>query len=125
MILLQEREGLRLLKRNSINDPIDAQVYDKLERYFVDLINSFSKDGKNPLVFSEIKIYDPKLKEAGTIDLLIVEEDGKTHIIDWKFMDIDKNMSKDVPWFKQGAFDIQLGRYRDILVDYYDVKRWG
>ena len=104
--------------------PTDEDIYEKLEKYYADLINKFSKDGKNPLVFSEVIIFDPKEKEAGTIDLLIVEESGKANIIDWKFMSVAAD-AKDVAWFKQGAYDIQLGRYKDILRERYDVKEVG
>lgn len=103
---------------------VDEEVYDKLEKYYTDLIDKFSKDGKNPLVLSEVVIYDPKEKEAGTIDLLIIEENGKGNIIDWKFMSVAAD-AKDVAWFKQGAYNIQLGRYKDILRDRYGVKEMG
>lgn len=105
-------------------DPVDDAVYQKLEDYFTELVEEFSKDGKNPLVFSEAIVYDPKEQEAGTIDLLIVDEDGKANIFDWKFMSISEQ-ANDVPWFKQGAFGIQLSRYRDILRDAYGVKEFG
>lgn len=105
-------------------DPVDDVVYQKLEDYFTELVEEFSKDGKNPLVFSEAIVYDPKEQEAGTIDLLIVDEDGKANIFDWKFMSISEQ-ANDVPWFKQGAFGIQLSRYRDILRDAYGVKEFG
>jgi hypothetical protein len=105
-------------------DPEDNEVYEKLENYFVDLVKEFSKDGKNPIVLSEMIIYDPKEGEAGTIDLLIIDENGKANIFDWKFMSISEQ-SSDVPWFKQGAFGIQLSRYRDILKDAYGVKEFG
>jgi hypothetical protein len=103
---------------------VDEQIYDKLEKYYTELIAKFSKDGKNPLVFSEVIIYDPKEKEAGTIDLLIVEENGKGNIIDWKFMSVAAG-AKDVAWYKQGAYNVQLGRYKDILRDRYGVKEMG
>jgi hypothetical protein len=103
---------------------VDEEVYEKLEKYFTDLLDKFSKDGKNPLVFSEVVIYDPKEKQAGTIDLLIVEESGKANIVDWKFMSVAAD-AKDVAWFKQGAYNIQLGRYKDILRDRYGVKEMG
>ena len=99
-------------------------LYNKLERYYVDLIESFSKDGKNPLVFSEVVVYDPKEKEAGTIDLLIVEESGKGNIIDYKFMGVAKD-AKDVAWYKQGAYNVQLGRYKEILRSDYGIKEFG
>jgi len=105
----------------TFSNSVDSQVYDKLETYYTDLIASFSENGKNPLVFTELQIYDKKEKEAGTIDLLIVEEDGTANIYDWKFMSIYKG-AEDVAWFKQGAYDIQLRRYKEILVDNYGIS---
>lgn len=101
-----------------INLP-SQDMYDKLERYYVDLINSFP-DGT--LIFSEVIIYDPKNKEAGTLDFLAVEPSGKGNIVDWKFMNIQGD---DVAWFKQGAFNIQLSTYKDILRENYGVKEFG
>jgi len=97
----------------------NQDMYDKLEKYYVDLINSFPKD---TLVFSEKIIYDPKNKEAGTIDFLAIEPSGKAHILDWKFMQI---AGDDVAWFKQGAYNIQLGTYKNILREHYGVKEFG
>jgi hypothetical protein len=111
-------------KRTIKVDPEDNQVYEKLENYFTELVKEFSKEEKNPLVFSEMVVYDPKEQEAGTIDLLIIDENGKANIFDWKFMSISEQ-SNDVPWFKQGAFGIQLSRYKDILKDAYGVKEFG
>lgn len=102
----------------------DQEVYHKLENYFVDMIDSVSKNGKTPLVFSESILYDPKQGEAGTLDLFMVDEDGTAHVLDWKFMSISER-SHDVPWFKKGAFNVQLGRYKDILRDVYGVKKFG
>lgn len=110
--------------RPYINNASDKDVYDKIEKYYTDLIASFSENGKNPLVFSEVKIYDVKEKEAGTIDLLIVEENGKANIFDWKFMSVAPG-AKDVAWYKQGAYNVQLGRYKEILRDNYGVKEFG
>ena len=103
---------------------VDEDVYQKLEAYYTDLIAKFSENGKNPMVFSEVTVYDPKEKEAGTIDLLIVEESGKGHVIDWKFMGLHPG-AKDVPWYKQGAYNIQLTRYKEILRDRYGIKEMG
>ena len=76
------------------------------------------------MVFSEVMVYDEQNKEAGTIDLLIVDQDGKSHIYDWKFMSVAKG-AKDVAWYKQGAYGIQLGTYKQILKDNYGVKEIG
>jgi hypothetical protein len=107
-------------ERPVIENSVDDQVYTKLEKYFTDLIADFSKDGKKPLVFSEVKIYDPVKDQAGTIDLLIVEEDGTANIYDWKFMSVAKD-AKDIAWYKQGAYNEQLTRYGEILKDFYDI----
>jgi hypothetical protein len=104
-------------------DGVEQEVYNVLENYFVELIKSYSKNGKTPLVFSEVMVYDPKEKEAGTLDLVIVDEDGKASIFDWKFMTIAES-SNDVPWYKQGAFNIQLTRYKEILRDAYGIKEF-
>ena len=120
-------DGTRKTKidaRPRIIDSTDEEVYDKLEQYYVDLIAKFSQKGKNPLVFSEVILYDPKEKEAGTIDLLIVEENGRSNIFDWKFMSVSGS-ANDIPWYKQGAYNVQLGRYKDMLKDAYGVKEFG
>jgi hypothetical protein len=110
--------------RPNIKGQLNNQVYDKLEKYYTDLIASFSENGKNPLVFSEVQIYDEKNDEAGTIDLLIVEQDGTANIFDWKFMSIAKG-AEDVAWYKQGAYGIQLGQYKKMLIDNYGIKKIG
>lgn len=111
------------LPRPTINSPISNEIYGRLEEYFLDMIDKMSEGGtKNILVFSEAMIYDSKQKEAGTIDILIVDENGKGHIIDWKFMDA---FGDDVPWYKKGAFNIQLKRYKEILRDNYGIKEFG
>lgn len=94
-------------------------MYDMLEKYYSDLIATFPKD---TLVFSEVIVYDNTNKEAGTIDFLAIDPNGKAHILDWKFMYIAGN---DVAWFKQGAFNIQIGTYKKMLRDNYGVKDFG
>lgn len=99
-------------------------IYLKLEEYYIDLIKLLKEqnNGVVPLVFSEVKVYDPKEKEAGTIDFLAIDSNGKGHILDWKFMNIKGD---DVAWYKNGAFDIQLGRYKQMLRDVYGIKEFG
>lgn len=121
------KDGTRKEKpdpRPDIRNAVNSEVYNKLEKYYVDLIESRSKGGKNILVFSEARIYDPREKEAGTLDLLIVDEDGTGHIIDWKFMSVGQGQ-KDVQWYKQEAYNIQLRRYRDMLTANYGIKKIG
>jgi hypothetical protein len=110
--------------RPDIRDRVDAEVYAKIENYYTEMIEARSKGGKNILVFSEARVYDAREKEAGTIDLLIVDEDGTGHIVDWKFMSVGEGQ-RDVQWYKQEAYGIQLRRYRDILLTNYGVKQVG
>lgn len=97
----------------------NEKVYSMLEDYVVQLINNLPE---GTAFFPEVIVYDKKNKEAGTIDLLAVQPDGTAHIFDWKFMQIKGN---DVAWFKQGAFDVQLGTYKEILKSDYGVKKFG
>lgn len=96
-------------------------MYDKLEKYYTDLIKTFPKD---TLIFAETIVYDEKQKEAGTLDFLAIEPSGKAHILDWKFMSVGKNQ-EDIAWYKQGAYNIQIGRYKDILRSNYGIKDTG
>lgn len=107
-----------LARPTKINLP-SMQMYDKLEKYFTDLIATLPN---GTLVLSEVIVYDPKNKEAGTIDFLAIDPNGKGHILDWKFMNISGD---DVAWFKQGAFNIQLRTYKDILREQYGIKEFG
>jgi len=109
-----------LEKPKKFNLP-SQDMYDKLEKWYTGYIKSLPKD---TLVFSEVIIYDEKQKEAGTIDFLAVEPSGKTHILDWKFMNVSADQ-EDVAWYKQGAYNLQIGRYKDILRDNYGVKEFG
>jgi N-acetylglutamate synthase-like GNAT family acetyltransferase len=110
-------------ERPYISDPIDADVYNKIEKYYTELIDLLPE---GTAVLSEVMIYDPKEKEAGTIDFLAIDKDGKAHILDWKFMYVaDESKTDDVAWFKQGAYNIQLGRYKQMLRDAYGIKEFG
>jgi hypothetical protein len=122
-----EPDGTRKIsigQRNVALEKTEEDMYVQLEEYFTDLVKKFSENGKNPLVFSEVKVYDPKEKEAGTLDLVIIDETGKANIFDWKFMSVSQN-SDDVAWYKQGAYNIQLGRYKEILRNNYGIKEFG
>lgn len=110
--------------RPEFENPLDKEMYIKLETYYIGLIDKYTKNGKSSMMFSEVMIYDPIEKEAGTLDLLIVDEEGTGHIIDWKFLEVGKNQP-DIQQYKQGAFNIQLGRYKDILLQRYGLKKIG
>jgi hypothetical protein len=101
----------------------NVEVYNKLEEYIVSLIKEFeSKPGTKFL--AEVKIYSRKRNLPGTIDLLIVEPDGTTHIYDWKSQQVDKDQT-ELKWFKPEAYRIQLGEYKKILMEEYGIFKFG
>lgn len=73
----------------------------------------------------EVSVADEKKDIAGTIDLLIVKADGTIQIIDWKFINLNTDKFTDVPWFKQRAWNIQIGEYKRILADRYGISSYN
>jgi len=71
---------------------------------------------------SEVVVYDPNRGLAGTIDFLAVEQTGKTHILDWKFMNLSTDKYDDVPWYKVNAWNNQMTQYKLILQNAYSVR---
>lgn len=115
-----KKEAPNLNRPTKFNLP-SQDMYDKLEKYYVNLVNGFPE---GTLIFSEVIIYDEKQKEAGTIDFLAIEPSGKANILDWKFMNFGKGQ-EDVAWYKQGAYNVQIGRYKEILSKNYGIKEFG
>ena len=122
-----EPDGSRRQKpkeRPVISNTLDKDVYDKIEKYYTELINL--PELKDCAILSEVMIFDDRQKEAGTIDFLAIDKNGKAHILDWKFMHVsENNKSDDVAWFKQGAYNVQLGRYKEMLSNSYGIKEFG
>ena len=73
-------------------------------------------------VRTEVKIYDPKRNLAGTIDVLIVDTDGKVHLFDYKFIEYLSNGLKS---YRIKDWNTQLGEYQSILKDAYGFKEFG
>jgi hypothetical protein len=71
---------------------------------------------------SEAIVYDPKRDLAGTIDFLAIEPDGKTNILDWKFMDLNVDKYDDIPWYKVNAWRLQMEQYKAILQNTYNIN---
>ena len=109
------------LDRPPFNSKVDEQIYGKLETYFTDLVNSLPE---GTIFLSEQMLYNPKTDTAGTVDLLAIDKTGKTHIFDWKFGTVYKG-EEDIPWYKQRAYDVQIGAYKGILKDVYGMKDFG
>lgn len=100
-------------------NPYDRAMYDALKKNMEERLASFPE---GTVFLSETTIYDPKRDLAGTVDFIAVEPSGKTHILDWKFMDINLDKTQDVPWYKVGAWKTQMKNYKLILKNAYGVQ---
>jgi uncharacterized protein YnzC (UPF0291/DUF896 family) len=67
-------------------------------------------------------VYDASRDVAGTIDFIAVTPEGKVSILDWKFMDLNVQRYKDVPWYKVSGWRQQMKQYKSIVEKGYGVK---
>ena len=108
------------LEEPAFDSEVDQEIYEKLNTYFTDLVISLPE---GTIFLAEQMIYNPTTDMAGTIDLLAIEPDGKTNIYDWKFGTVAKD-AKDIAWYKQEEYNIQLGLYKSTLKDAYGAKEF-
>ena len=108
------------LEEPAFDSEVDQEIYEKLNTYFTDLVISLPE---GTLFLAEQMIYNPVTDMAGTIDLLAIEPSGKVNIYDWKFGTVAKD-AKDIAWYKQEAYNVQLGLYKSTLKDAYGVKEF-
>lgn len=78
---------------------------------------------KGTLFRTEQMIYDNIDDVAGTIDLLGITPDGKVRIYDWKTKFLNLKYNKDVPFYSQKDYKIQLNKYRSMLDHAYGIKK--
>lgn len=69
----------------------------------------------------EAAIYNGK-NLAGTIDFMAITPQGKIDILDWKFMNLNQERYKDIPWYKIESWNIQMNEYKKILIANYGVQ---
>lgn len=108
-----------------IKTNLSDNIVEKVERFATELINSYAP-GTRFIV--ERKVVNQKVKGllASTVDFMAIEpvtkEDGtpdiKVDVLDWKFSNIDKNRTEDIPWYKQKEWKGQMGEYTKILYNY-------
>lgn len=117
-----------VMVKNGIFDPtatIDSTYVPKTNRTIYKVLFANLKERlstfKNAKFLSEVSVVDEKKDIAGTIDLLVVKEDGSIQILDWKFINLNTEKFQDVPWFKQRAWNIQIGEYKRILAERYGI----
>jgi hypothetical protein len=103
-------------------NPDDRAMYEILRDNLKIRLNSFPKNDGGTRFLSEVMVYDERRGLAGTIDFVAIEPDGKTNILDWKFMDLDIDKWEDVPWYKISAWQKQMEQYKLILQNVYGIK---
>ena len=110
-----EDDSLYVSKLN----PYDSRMYELLKNNVQERLHSF-KPGTRFL--TEIRVFDTKRSTAGTLDFVAITPEGKVNILDWKFIDLNVDQYEDIPWYKVKAWDIQMGKYKDMISSNYGVK---
>ena len=105
-------------------DPVsqlDADIRKNLRNFAKELIASY-KPGTRFLIEKKVVNEGVKGLLASTADFIAIEPNDETgikvDILDWKFMNINKDVTDDVPWFKQRDWKEQMSEYSKILKNY-------
>lgn len=104
-----DKELLDLIELEEINPYFLADSLFSLKRQISSNINSKSQ---NPKVLSEVVVYDEESGVAGTIDLLVIHDDGTVDIYDYKFS--GKNI-EDWNNYKFESIKYQQAFYKSML----------
>jgi hypothetical protein len=100
-------------------NPNNKDLYNILKRNMAQRLESFPAGTK---FLAEISVYDASRDVAGTVDFIAVTTEGKVSILDWKFMELNVQRYKDVPWYKVNAWRQQMKQYKSIVEKAYGVK---
>ena len=106
-------------------DPTSRRLYDILKKSMEERLQQFYDKDPNTIFLSETPIYDPQRDLAGTVDFIAIDSEGKVDILDWKFMDQKVDRFEDIPWYKVQSWNKQMGNYKAILRDAYNVNFTG
>lgn len=101
-------------------DPYNRDYYEILRDNLKARLNLFESGTR---FLAEAVLYDAKRGLAGTADFIAVEPSGKTHILDWKFMDLNVEKWKDVPWYKVNAWRQQMEQYQLLIKTQFGLKQ--
>lgn len=93
-------------------------------------VKSIIKEYPDGYFLTEIPIINKKKTLAGTIDLVVLDKNGKVHVYDWKTKKATKYITKtksleditEIPWYNKKAWVLQLDNYSDILVNNYNLS---
>lgn len=117
----------------ALEDPLDepvasalsAEVKEPIENFAKELIGSYPK-GTRFLLEKKVVNTGVKGMLASKMDFIAIEpvtntdgtKDVKVDILDWKFMNINKEKEHDVPWYKKDEWIPQMGEYSKIMYTY-------
>lgn len=117
----------------ALEDPLDepvasalsAEVKEPIENFAKELIGSYPK-GTRFLLEKKVVNTGVKGMLASKMDFIAIEpitkedgtKDAKVDILDWKFMNINKEKEHDVPWYKKKEWIPQMGEYSKIMYTY-------
>jgi hypothetical protein len=90
-------------------------IYAKLENFAKGLMKVHGEDA---VYLSEQIVYDPSTDTPGTVDLIVIDKDGKVHIYDWKTMMLNKREKEEFgepSYYKTIKYEYQLNSYKDII----------
>ena len=120
---LIDKDGYIL--ETSLTTPIETPLTDKQQQAIGDFAkNLLASYKKGTRILVERKVVNERVKGklASTMDFIAIEPqengDAKVDVLDWKFIDIDKNRAEDIPWFKEKEWKAQMGEYAKILYNY-------
>lgn len=99
-------------------DSFDQTIYNTLDAHIKERLESYPGGTK---FFHDVNLYDG-INTAGRADLLAIMPDGKVDILQFKMPDI-LHRQKDIPLYKQEAYNVEIEALRKILQTGYGIER--
>ena len=101
-----------------ILDPVKGKLfYNKMEAFLADKFKSFPKGTRFKF---EVAVANG-IKEAATIDMLVVTPDGDVHILDWKTSSKDVTKYDDISHYNAKDWNLQANVQKRILKNAYGI----
>lgn len=91
-----------------------------IKAYAGNIVNNYKTLGAE--ILTEVKIYDPSRKLAGTLDFVAIFPDGSADVLDWKFIEDLANKSLD---WRIDDWNTQLNTYAEMLKSNYGITKFN
>lgn len=107
-------------------EPLATDITTRLPEFMKEAIRQNLKEWVNSYkpgtrFLLESRLANTKVKGllASTLDFIAIEPNDETgfkmDILDWKFSDINKDITEDIPWYKQGEWKAQMNEYVKMM----------